>query len=136
MTAEVRYDGTRKTGTLGHSSRRGPGGGSGATLLLTPSKAVDGLSRQDVSQIRTRVHGEVWRRYSTLPKSSLANLCRRLWRAWEARIDPPAQWANVSGQPTWNNGQFGFFRENTWVVSVSDGEVFLLQKVKGRWHIN
>jgi hypothetical protein len=90
-------------------------------LFLSRSQAVNGLSGQDVTQIRTRVHGEVWRRYTTPPKSSLANVSRRLWRAWETRIDPPTQWENVSGRPTWKNGQFGFFPEDTRVVSTSDG---------------
>jgi hypothetical protein len=111
--------------------------GGGTILFLSRAQAVNGLSGQDIAQIRKRVRSEVWG--DALPKWSLANardLPRRLWRTCKTRVEPPTQWQNISGQPTQINGQFSFTPADTWMVFTSDGRAFLLQKVKGSWQIN
>ena len=57
-------------------------------------------------------------------------------RALETKIDPPEKWDDVSGQHTERNGQSTNWEEHTWVVSTSDGELFLLQKSAGHWGVN
>src|SRR5262245_13314967 len=108
----------------------------GTTLFFSHSHAVDGLSGKDIAQIRNLVRHEVWRYpLSTWSLADVRYMPSRLWRVCKTRIDQPTQWQNMSGQATWTNSQFGHFPDDVWMVSTSGGEVFLVQKLKGRWHV-
>ena len=93
--------------------------GGGMTLFLCRSQAANGLSGQDVAQIRKLVRNEVWRQF-TLHPWSLANLRhmpRQLWRTCRARIDQPTQWQNM------HTLQPGYYPDpnDTWLVQTSNG---------------
>jgi hypothetical protein len=108
-----------------------------AKLSFRRTQVVDGLSRQDLVQIRNGVRSEIWRQ--AFPGGALGYvkyLPRRVWRALATNIDSPERWENVSGQHTMRNGQSTFFEENTWLVFTSDGNALLLEKRKCHWWVN
>jgi hypothetical protein len=98
---------------------------AGITAFRPANVAVNGLSSEDITQIRYMVRSEIWRSVATkLSLSGIRHAPREIWHLVSNRITPPEQWQDLSPLP-----------QNTWLIITTQGDLFTLDKRQGHWRI-
>ncbi len=61
---------------------------------------------------------------------------RQIWRSAWNRITPPSEWQDLAGQNAMRNGQSTTFPPNTWLISTTEGNLFIVGKGHGYWQVD
>ena len=110
---------------------------AGISALLPADPAVNGLSHKDVVQIRDIVRGEIWRSPQRGCHSpGLAIRLARFGVRFVTGLRRRTSGQDLAGEPLMKSGESSTLPENTWLITTTEGDVFIVEKREGYWRIN